>query len=152
MTEAVAPNGGASLVEAPRSAGSEARAPTAAVSVLIVDDSAPFRRAAQAVVEATPGFVAVGEAASGEEALLAMEDLDPWLVLLDVSMGGIDGIETARRITAAYPRPTVVLISVNDPDQLSSNVRTCGAVALVDKRDFRPALLAELWATHRPAA
>ena len=122
------------------------------MSVLIVDDSAPFRRAARAVVEATPGFVAVGEAASGEEALLAMNDLDPCLVLLDVSMGGIDGIETARRITAEYPGPTVVLISVNDPAPLSSKVQTCGAVALVDKRDFSPALLADLWATHGSAA
>ena len=117
-----------------------------------MDDSAPFRRAARAVVAATPGFVTIGEADSGEEALLAMEDLDPCLVLLDVTMGGIDGIETARRITAAYPRPTVVLVSVNDPARLPSEVETCGAAAFVDKRDFRPALLAELWATHRPAA
>lgn len=151
MTEAGATNGGARVVETPRSAGSVATPVKAAVSVLIVDDSAPFRRAAGAVVTATPGFVVVGEAASGEEALHAMEDLDPCLVLLDVTMGGIDGIETARRITAQYPRPTVVLISVNDPASLSSKVRTCGAVALVDKRDFRPALLADLWATHRPA-
>jgi DNA-binding NarL/FixJ family response regulator len=66
-------------------------------------------------------------------------------------MGGIDGIETARRITAGYPGPTVVLISVNDPAPLSSKVQTCGAVALVDKRDFGPALLADLWATHGSA-
>ena len=124
----------------------------AAVSVLIVDDSAPFRRAAQAVVAATPGFVAVGEAASGEEALLVMEDLDPCLVLLDVSMGGMDGIETARRITARYSRHTVVLISVNDPARLPSEVESCGAAAFVDKRDFSPARLAGLWAAHRPAA
>jgi DNA-binding NarL/FixJ family response regulator len=119
---------------------------------MIVDDSAPFRRAALDVVAATPGFVAVGEAASGEEALLAVEGLDPCLVLLDVSMGGIDGIETARRMTAAYPHATVVLVSVNDPARLPSEVATCGAVAFVDKRDFRPAVLADLWAAHRPAA
>ena len=138
---------------AARSAGGgEAALDAAAVGVLIVDDSAPFRRAARAVVAATPGFVAVGEAASGEEALLAMEDLDPCLVLLDVSMGGIDGIETARRITARYARPTVVLVSVNDPARLPSEVESCGAVAFLDKRDFSPARLADLWATHRPAA
>ena len=121
-----------------RSAGSgESAFEAAAVGVLIVDDSAPFRRAARAVVAATPGFMVLGEAASGEEALLAMKDLDPCLVLLDVTMGGIDGIETARRITAAYPRPTVVLVSVNGcPARLTSEVGTCGAVAFVDKRDL----------------
>jgi DNA-binding NarL/FixJ family response regulator len=135
------------------SAGSgETALEATAVGVLIVDDSAPFRQAAHAVVAATPGFVAVGEAASGEEALRTMEDLDPSLVLLDVTMGGIDGIETARRITATYPRPTVVLVSVNDPARLPSEVEDCGAVAFVDKRDIRPALLAEIWATHRPGA
>jgi two-component system, NarL family, invasion response regulator UvrY len=118
------------------------------VGVLIVDDSAVFRHAAREVVAATPGFVAVGEAASGEEALRTMEDLDPGLVLLDVSMDGMDGIETARRITAVYPRPTVVLISVMDSARLPSKAGGCGAVACVDKRDFRPALLAELWASH----
>ena len=131
-------NGGVRVVETPRSAGSVARPLKAAVSVLIVDDSAPFRRAAGAVVAATPGFVVVGEAASGEEALLAMEDLDPCLVLLDVTMGGIDGIETARRITARVPAPDRRADLGQRSGALSSKVRTCGAVALVDKRDFRP--------------
>ncbi len=125
-----------------------ARRQESVVGVLIVDDSAPFRRAARDVVAATPGFVAIGEAASGEEALRAMEELDPSLVLLDVTMGGIDGIETARRITTSYPGPTVVLVSVSDPSRLPSKVNGCGAVALVDKRDLRPGLLADLWACH----
>ena len=69
-------------------------------------------------------------------------------MLLDVIMGGIDGIETARRITTAFPHPTVVLISVSDPTRLPSKITGCGAVALVDKRDLRPGLLADLWASH----
>ena len=121
------------------------------VGVLIVDDSALFRRAARDVIAATPGFVAVGEAASGEEALQAVEDLDPGLVLIDVIMDGIGGIEAARRITSACPHPTVVLISVTEPTRLPSKVKGCGAVALVDKRDFRPNLLADLWASHSPS-
>ena len=85
------------------------------VGVLIVDDSELFRRTARDVIAATPGFVVVGEATSGEEALETMKGLDPGLVLLDVTMGGMDGIETAHRITSVYPRPTVVLISVKEP-------------------------------------
>jgi two-component system invasion response regulator UvrY len=118
------------------------------VGVLIVDDSELFRRTARDVIAATPGFVPVGEATSGEEALETMKGLDPGLVLLDVTMGGIDGIETAHRITSVYPRPTVVLISVKEPDQLPSTVAECGAVALVDKRDLSPALLSDLWDKH----
>ena len=118
------------------------------VGVLIVDDSELFRRTARDVIAATPGFVVVGDATSGEEALETMKGLDPGLVLLDVTMGGIDGIETARRITSVYPRPTVVLISVKEPAQLPSTVAECGAVALVDKRDLSPALLSDLWGRY----
>ena len=56
------------------------------------------------MIEATPGFEAVGEAASGEEALDAVDRLDPQLVLLDVRMPGIDGIEVARRLGRDAPR------------------------------------------------
>jgi two-component system, NarL family, invasion response regulator UvrY len=139
---------GARLFEAAGGRGVRPRDTRA--GVLIVDDSASFRRAARDVVSATPGFVAIAEASSGEEALRALESIDPCLVLLDVKMGGIDGIETARRITARYPRPTVVLVSVEDPASLQPRVESSGAAALVDKRDFGPALLTTLWATHGP--
>jgi two-component system invasion response regulator UvrY len=118
------------------------------VGVLIVDDSELFRRTARDVIAATPGFVAVGEATSGEDALETLKGLDPGLVLLDVTMGGIDGIETARRITSVYPRPTVILISVKEPAELPSTVAQSGAAALVNKRHLSPALLSDLWGKH----
>src|SRR5207342_2788677 len=71
------------------------------VPVLIVDDQAPFRRAARMVVTATPGFDVVGEAESGEEAVELYEALSPGLVLMDINMPGINGIEATRQITAA---------------------------------------------------
>ena len=73
------------------------------IGVLTVDDQPLFRSAAAAVVDATPGFEAVGEASSGEEALRLSSELRPDLVLLDVRMPGIDGIETARRLAATRP-------------------------------------------------
>ena len=54
-------------------------------------------------MDATPGFVAVGEASSGEEALQLSSELEPDLVLVDVRMPGMDGIETARRLAATRP-------------------------------------------------
>jgi DNA-binding NarL/FixJ family response regulator len=121
------------------------------VGVLTVDDQAVFRLAALAVIEATPGFAAVGEAASGEEALQVADALRPDLVLLDVRMPGMDGVETARRLAAARPEAVVVLISTEDAIDLPLAASESDAAALVRKQDFCPRLLASLWAAHRRA-
>jgi two-component system invasion response regulator UvrY len=118
------------------------------VRVLTVDDQPVFRDLARLVLETTPGFQSVGEFASGEEALAAIAELRPQLVLVDVRMPGIGGIETARRVTAAHPEIVVVLISIEDPVDLPSAAMSSGAAALVRKQDFGAALLHELWSAH----
>jgi two-component system invasion response regulator UvrY len=118
------------------------------VEVVTVDDQAIFRAVARDVIEATPGFRAVGEASSGEEALRLVDELEPQLVLLDVRMPGMDGIETARRLRAAHPATVVVLISLAESADLPSSAGACGVAALVRKQDFRPALLRSLWSAH----
>ena len=118
------------------------------VRVLTVDDQVVFRRAAEDVISATPGFEAAGDAGSGEEALAQAERLHPDLVLLDVRMPGIGGIEAARRITAAHPETVVVLISIEDSDEFAEDAHASGAVALVRKQDFGPALLRRIWDAH----
>ena len=90
------------------------------VRVLTVDDQAVFRGIAREVIDATPGFESVGEAASGEEALAAVARLDPQLVLLDVRMPGLDGIEVARRLRETHPDTLLVLISIEDSIDLPS--------------------------------
>jgi DNA-binding NarL/FixJ family response regulator len=118
------------------------------IGVLIVDDQPFFRSAARDVVGALPGFHALAEASSGDEAVAVVGELHPELVLLDVRMPGMDGIATARRIKADHPSTVVVLISIEDIAGVPSTARTCGAAALVRKQDFGPALLRELWAVH----
>jgi DNA-binding NarL/FixJ family response regulator len=114
------------------------------VRVLVVDDQEPFRRAMAAVVEETDGFVVVGSATSGEESLTAAADLRAELVLMDVNLPGIDGIEAARRLTAADNGPVVVLLSTYDEDQF--DLAGCGAAAYVAKASLGPDRLAEAWA------
>jgi len=116
------------------------------VRVLVVDDQEPFRRAMTTVVDETDGFVVVGSAGSGEDALRIADEVAPDLVLLDVHLPGIDGLEASRRLTHAGAGPVVVLLSTYDEDQL--DVAGSGATAYVPKAVFGPDRLAEVWQRH----
>lgn len=118
------------------------------VTVLVVDDQAPFRVAAKSVVSLTPGFSVVGEARSGEEAVDRVGQLHPQLVLMDINMDGISGIEAARRITAGHPEVRVVLLSTYQVEDLPADARTCGAAAYVHKEMFGPDELEDVWAAE----
>lgn len=115
------------------------------MSVLVVDDQAPFRRAASTVVKLTPGFEVVGEADSGESAVEMVERLHPGLVLMDINMGGINGIEATRRITSSHPEVAVVLLSTYQADDLPADAASSGMAAYVNKDEFGPVVLRELW-------
>jgi CheY-like chemotaxis protein len=115
------------------------------VRVLIVDDQEPFRRAMAAVVDETDGFVVVATAASGEESVAAASQLSPDLVLMDVNLPGIDGMEAARQIHASGDGPLVMLLSTYDEDEL--DYADSGAAAYVPKRLFGPERLVQEWAT-----
>jgi DNA-binding NarL/FixJ family response regulator len=121
---------------------------SSAVRVLAVDDQALFRGVMREVIDATPGFEMAGEAASGEEALAAVERVAPQLVLVDVRMPGMDGIELASRLASAHPDMVVVLITIEDPMDLPSAARLGDRVPLVRKQDFGPRLLRRLWSAR----
>lgn len=113
------------------------------VRVLIVDDQEPFRRAMAAVVAAADGFEVVGSVTTGEESLTAAAELQPDLVLMDVNLPGIDGIEATRRIVAGPDAPVVVLLSTYDEDQVDA--AGCGATAYIPKAAFGPDRLSAAW-------
>jgi DNA-binding NarL/FixJ family response regulator len=115
------------------------------VSVVIVDDQRPFRVAAKTVVRLTPGFVLSGEAESGEEAITRVEELRPDLVLMDINMPGISGIESTRQLMALHPDLTVILLSTYPPDDLPADALTCGAAGYVNKDQFGPEILKDVW-------
>jgi DNA-binding NarL/FixJ family response regulator len=121
----------------------------AVVRVLVVDDVAAYLGAMVAVVAETPGFEIVGEASSGEDALVVATQSLPDLVLMDVHLPGIDGVEAARRLMLGARPPTVVLLSTYDDDAGHQFVAESGATAYVHKAVFGPDRLEQAWSNRR---
>ena len=115
------------------------------VRVLLVDDQAPFLQAMSAVVAETAGFEVVGEASSGEGSLLAVAELLPDFVLMDVNLPGMDGLEATRRLRRRPSPPAVLLLSTYDEDAGAIFVAECGAAAYVTKSAFGPDQLRDAW-------
>jgi DNA-binding NarL/FixJ family response regulator len=115
---------------------------------MVVDDVVSFRRVAQAVIKATVGFELVADASSGAEALASADELNPDLVLLDVRMPEMGGVEAARRLHEAHPDTVIVLISLEELPNAAGALAFCGAAAFVRKQDFGIAMLRQLWAAH----
>ncbi len=124
---------------------------TRPVRVMTVDDQPMFRAIARELVSAMGDFEPVMEAASGPEALEAAERLHPELVLVDVRMPGMSGIETSRRLTARDASTVVVLVTSGETSDVSRAARTCGAVALLAKQNLNPSVLRGIWSIHGPA-
>ena len=114
-------------------------------SVLVVDDQAPFRIAAKAVLRRLEGFELAGEASSGPEAIELADRLRPALVLMDINMPEMNGIEATRRIVAAHPDIVVILCSTYDVDDLPPAAAASGASAYVNKEQFGAETLRRLW-------
>ncbi|MCU1351311.1 MAG: response regulator receiver protein [Acidimicrobiales bacterium] len=126
-----------------------AMAAEANVRVVVVDDQAPFRLASRMVLARTADFALVGEAASGEEAVVVAGELQPDLILMDINMPGITGIEATRQITAAHADTVVFLCSTYALDDLPADAATSGARAYINKEELTPDLLHRLWAARR---
>jgi CheY-like chemotaxis protein len=128
--------------------GHESLPGEADVRVLIVDDHDFFRGVLRELVDATPGFAVVGEAASGEDALPAVGALAAQYLLMDVRMPGTGGIEVARALLELHPELVVLLVSAQDlpesPPWFSGR-----AVFLAPKRDLCATLLREVWAARK---
>jgi CheY-like chemotaxis protein len=114
------------------------------VRVLVVDDQALFRRAMVAVVGETDGFRVVGAVTSGEESLTAAHELLPDLILMDVNLPGIDGVEAARRLTGGPDGPVVILLSTYADDEF--DLDGSGAASYVAKGAFGSDRLVQAWA------
>jgi DNA-binding NarL/FixJ family response regulator len=109
--------------------------------VLIVDDQALFRQVARTLVRLIPGWRVVGEAATGEDAMEQVATARPAVVLMDINLPGLNGIEATRRIVSQAPQTSVVLVSSYAADDLPPEAQDCGAVGYVRKDDLTPTRL-----------
>ncbi|MET8959682.1 response regulator transcription factor [Streptomyces sp. NPDC004074] len=97
------------------------------VRVLIADDQMMVRQGFTVLLDARPGIEVVGQAVDGEEAIAKVAELDPDVVLMDIRMPGLGGIEATRRITADAPRPRVLVLTTFDLDEYVYDALRAGA-------------------------
>lgn len=116
------------------------------VRVLIVDDQLPFREAARMVIEMTDGFAVAGEAGDGEEAVRLAAMLRADLVLMDVQMPGIGGLEATRRIMRLDDPPHVLVMSTHESESYQAPALDAGAIGFLPKSMFSMEALEEAWA------
>jgi pilus assembly protein CpaE len=115
------------------------------LSVMVVDDQAPFRMAARAVIRRSAGFSLAGEAENGVKALELANEIHPAVVLMDINMPEMGGIEATRRIVAELPETFVILCSTYDISDLPPDATASGARAYVNKEQLGATTLRRLW-------
>ena len=101
--------------------------------VFLVDDHRMIREGLKALIATEPGLRVVGEAASGEDALDAYLDVCPDVVIMDVNMPGIDGVETTRRLMKKDPNAHIVALSMYADNKTARSLREVGCLGLVTK-------------------
>ncbi|MFB2585374.1 response regulator [Herbiconiux liukaitaii] len=114
------------------------------IRVLLVDDQELVRYGLRLVLEAAPGLLVVGEAADGAQAIGAAERLRPDVVLMDVRMPGIGGIEATRRIAGLVPDARVLVLTTYDLDEVAFAALDAGAAGFLLKNTRPEELVAAI--------
>lgn len=106
------------------------------IRILHADDNQTFRKAVKHFLDELPGVTCVGQAQDGPEALAKAEELQPDLVLLDIAMPTMNGMEVARVIQSWEQPPYIVFLSLHDSNAYQACAHALGALAFIGKSDF----------------
>src|SRR5665213_1975316 len=111
------------------------------VEFLIADDHGLFRRGLRSLIESHPEWHVCGEAADGKEAAEKAKELKPDIVILDVSMPKMNGLDAARLILQETPGCKILMVSQNDPGLMEKTVAQVGAKGFIHKSNISQDLL-----------
>jgi DNA-binding NarL/FixJ family response regulator len=113
----------------------------ARVRIVVADDHALVREGIRRVLDEEPGFEVVAEAADGREALARVQELEPDVVVLDISMPGLSGLDVARRLREEHPEVRALILSMHDDTEYVLRAVRAGAAGYLLKDDAGPQLL-----------
>ena len=119
------------------------------IRVLIADDQALIRRGMSLMLDVEPDIEVVGQAADGAEAIAMSEQLQPDVVLMDLHMPGMGGVQATREITKAQPRVRVMVLTTFDADEMVFEAIRAGAQAYLLKDASEAEVLDTIRAVHR---
>jgi DNA-binding NarL/FixJ family response regulator len=114
---------------------------TKRLRILVADDHELVRSGIRGLLRARPGWTVVGEAMNGREAVEKANRLKPDVVILDISMPDLDGLQSTRRILEVVPSTKVVVLTMHDSDQMVRRVLHAGALGYVLKSDLATQLV-----------
>src|SRR5262249_30914358 len=132
-------------------AGGESRE-MASVGIVVVEDHAVVRRGVRALLESQPGWEVAAEATNGREAVALAGQLQPDIVILDLSLPELNGLDATRQILKESPRTEVLVLTMHHSEELARNVLQVGARGYVLKSDADENLIAavESLRQHKP--
>lgn len=122
------------------------------IRVLVVDDHALMRAGLEALLGAQSDIEVVGQAASGIEALRSAEELQPDIVLMDITMGGLDGLQATRKLKSSHPNIKIIVLTMHEDESFLNSALKAGASGYVLKRGAEDELLIAIRAVHRGEA